>query len=172
MLCVGTLQQGYPLLLHEGRTRVVIRNYAIRGGAAGPHGSVSYLHRANGPGPAPRSGIGPMTPRVPEEGKLRANSRGLGPPKGVRDLPRPSGPPTRVEPTYRRLGGSGSATCSAGAGAGLPVEDSPTHRIQCGWLRRALPPRHAGQPLSGLTVDRVLPRYTVQPHPRRARLPH
>ena len=28
-----------------------------------------------------------MTPRVPEEGKLRANSRGLGPPIGVRDLP-------------------------------------------------------------------------------------
>src|SRR6185436_1952241 len=43
----------------------------------------------------------------------------------------------------------------------FPMEDSPTHRIQCGWLRRALPPRHAGQTLSGLTVDRVLPRYTV-----------
>ena len=26
----------------------------------------------------------------------------------------------------------------------LPLGDSPTHRIQCGWLRRALPPRHAG----------------------------
>ena len=24
-------------------------------------------------------------------------------------------------------------------------EDSHTHRIQCGWLRRALPPQHAGQ---------------------------
>ena len=43
-----------------------------------------------------------MTPRVPKEGRLRANSRGLGPPIGVRDIPRPSGPPTRVEPTYRR----------------------------------------------------------------------
>jgi len=57
-------------------------------------------HRANGPGPAPRSGTGPVTPRVPEEGKLRAYSRGLGPPTS----PRPSGPPTRVEPTYRRGG--------------------------------------------------------------------
>ena len=35
-------------------------------------------------------------------------------------------------------------------------------RLQCGWLRCALPPRHAGRPLSGLTVDRILPRYTVQ----------
>ena len=43
-------------------------------------------HRANGPGPVPRSGTGPVTPRVPEEGKLQANSRGLGPPIGVRDL--------------------------------------------------------------------------------------
>jgi len=47
---------------------------------------------------------GPVTPRVPEEGKLRANSRGRGPPIGVRDLPRPSGPPTRVELIYRRGG--------------------------------------------------------------------
>ena len=33
--------------------------------------------------------------------------------------------------------------CPAGAGAGasLPLEDSPTHRIQCGWF-------HAEQPCS------------------------
>ena len=43
-----------------------------------------------------------MTPRVPEEGKLRTNSRGLGPPIGVRDLLAPSEPPTCVEPAYRR----------------------------------------------------------------------
>ena len=38
-------------------------------------------------------------------------------------------------------------------------------------MRRALSPWHTGQPLSGLTVRRVLPRYTVRPpvpHPRRA----
>src|SRR6185295_1533527 len=40
---VGTLHQGYPLLLQQGRTRVVIRNYSKRGGAAGPHRSGSYL---------------------------------------------------------------------------------------------------------------------------------
>ena len=112
-----------------------------------------------------------MTPRVPEEGKIRTNSRGRGPPLGVRDLPRPSGPPTREEPTYRQ-GGSRATACStgtgAGTGAGLPLEDSPTHRIQCGWLRRALQPRLAGQPLSVLTVDRELPRYTVS-HLRRTR---
>ena len=58
-----------------------------------------------------------------------------------------------------------------GTGASLPLKDSPTHRIQSGGLRRALPPRLAGQTLSDLTVDRDLPRYTVQPpapHPRRA----
>ena len=87
---VGTLKQGYPLLLQQGRThvvrtRIVIRNYAIRGGAVGPHG-LGLPHRANGPGPAPRSGMGPVAPRVPEEGKLRVNSRGRGPPVGVRDL--------------------------------------------------------------------------------------
>ena len=78
------------------------------------------------------------------------------------DPPYGSGPPTRVEPIYRR-GGVRGATCPAGVGAGasLPLEDSPTHHIQCGWLRRALLPRLAGQPLSDLTVDRVLPRYTV-----------
>ena len=37
--------------------------------------------------------MGPETPRAPKEGKLRVDSRGLGPPIGVRDLLRPSGPP-------------------------------------------------------------------------------
>ena len=49
--------------------------------------------QANGPGPVPRLGMGPETPRVSKEGKLHVDSRGLGPPVGVRDLLRPSGPP-------------------------------------------------------------------------------
>ena len=53
---VGTLQQGYPLLRQQGRTRVVIRNYAIRGGAAGPHGSGSYLTGPTAPDPLPTLG--------------------------------------------------------------------------------------------------------------------
>ena len=44
-----------------------------------------------------------MTPRV-SEGKLRTNSRGRGPPYGSGTSPRPSGPPTRVEPIYHRGG--------------------------------------------------------------------
>ena len=40
---IGTLYQGYPLLLQQGRTRVVIHNYALRSGAAEPQGSGSYL---------------------------------------------------------------------------------------------------------------------------------
>ena len=53
---VGTLQQGYPLLLQQGRTRVVIRNYAIRGGAAGPHRWGSYLTGPTAPDPLPALG--------------------------------------------------------------------------------------------------------------------
>ena len=47
------------------KTRVVIRNYVIRGGAAGLLGPTPS-HRTNGPGPASRSGTGPVSPRVPE----------------------------------------------------------------------------------------------------------
>src|SRR6185312_2490046 len=50
---VGTLLQGYLLLLRQGRTRVVIRNYVIRDGAAGPHGSGSYLTGPTAPDPLP-----------------------------------------------------------------------------------------------------------------------
>jgi len=53
---VGILWQGYPLLLRQDRTRVVIRNYAIRGGAAGPHGSCSYLTGPAAPDPLPALG--------------------------------------------------------------------------------------------------------------------
>ena len=53
---VGTLQQGYPLLLPQGRTRIVTRNYAIRGGATGNHGSSSYLARPTAPDPLPSLG--------------------------------------------------------------------------------------------------------------------
>ena len=38
--------------------------------------------------------MGPETPHAPKEEKLRVDSRGLRPPVGVRDLLRPSGPPT------------------------------------------------------------------------------
>ena len=54
--CVGTLQQAYPLLLQQGRTRVIICNYAIRGGAAGPHGSGSYFTGPMAPDPLPALG--------------------------------------------------------------------------------------------------------------------
>ena len=56
IIFVGTLYQGYPLLLQQGRTRVIIRNYAIRGGAAGPHGSGSYLTGPTAPDLLPSLG--------------------------------------------------------------------------------------------------------------------
>ena len=67
------------------------------------------------------------------------------------DPPRGPGPPVSFRTSHAGRtnippGWSGAATCPAGVGAGAspPLEDSPTHRIQCGWMRRALPPRHAG----------------------------
>ena len=85
------------------------------------------------------------------------------------DPRRGPGPPASIR-TSHTAWGSGAATCPGGMGssASLLLEDSLAYRIQCWWLRRALPPQHAGQALSGPTVHRVLPRYTVQPHPRRA----
>ena len=56
IVTVGTLQLGYPLLLQQGRTRIVIRNYALRGGAAGSHGSGSYLTGPTAPDPLPALG--------------------------------------------------------------------------------------------------------------------
>ena len=111
------------------------------------------------------------------------------PRRWVRDLHVPSGlsqmgpGPPRAYPDPRELSaqlaareGSGAATCHADAGADAgashPLEASSPTRIKRERLRRALLTLGTGQPLSGLTVDRILPRYTVQPHPRRARLPH
>ena len=62
---------------------------------------------------------GPVTPRVPEEGKLRANSRGLGPPH------RGPGPPTCVEPAYRR-GGVRGRHVSRGRGSSAGRLAPPT----------------------------------------------
>ena len=65
-----TARQGsrsHPQLRHKGRSRRASRVRLLP-------------RRANGSEPAPRSGMGPVTPRVSEEGKLRANSRGREPP--------------------------------------------------------------------------------------------
>ena len=53
-------------------------------------------HQANSSGPALSSGTGPVTPRVPEEGKLRANNRGRGPPH------RGPGPPASIRTSRAR----------------------------------------------------------------------
>ena len=116
---------------------------------------------------------GPTVPDpLPARGRVRCHhvsqrwkmlstcGHGPGPRSWVRDLHVPSG-------LQRALS---SASCSGGVrsrhvsrrrgrGRKPSAGSSHTHRIQCGWLRRALPPRHVGQLLSGLTVDRILPRY-------------
>jgi hypothetical protein len=92
-------------------------------------------HRANGPRPAPSSGTGPVTPRVPEKGTL--SQKQLGDP----DLPRGPGPhilsgPLSREGTDTPPGMVRNRHVSADAGtlaaAKLPREDLPTYRVQCG----------------------------------------
>ena len=78
------------LLLRQGRTRVVIRNYAGRTEQPGPTGQ-AFSSPGQRPRTVSRLRMGPETPRVSKEGKLRADRRGLGPSIGVRDLLRPPG---------------------------------------------------------------------------------
>src|SRR6185312_6644967 len=107
--------------------------------------------------------MGPVTPRVSKEGKLRADRRGLGPPEGSgTSCARPDSPHhvgVRSRHVSRRRGIVRES--SAGRLA------HPPHLMR--WTRRALPPRYTRQPLSGPAVHRVLPRSTVEPpvpHPR------
>ena len=74
-----------------------------------------------------------MTPRFPEEGKLRANSRGPGPLWGSGTSPRPSRPPTRVEPIYRRGGVRGchvSRRCGRGRESSAGRLAHPPHSMR------------------------------------------
>ena len=66
------------------------------------------------------------------------------------DPPGGPGSPASIR-TSHTAWGSGVATCPGGtsSSANLLLEDSPAYRIQCWWLRRALPPQHAGQLWSG-----------------------
>ena len=142
------------------------------------------------PGQRPRThsllGKGPVTPRAPEKGALSPNSR------GPSDLPRAPGPPTEAPdpPTASQtpLGGldphilsgplSGEGTNSppeAGPepprvhryghahGREASLEDLSTYRIQFGRHKYALPQQSPRRLLPGCTIDRALPRRTVQP---------
>ena len=80
---------GYPLLLCLGKGLVVIFNYIQ---AAGPLRS-GVLFSQQRSGPAPTVGIGPETPRVPEEAGIHARAAGgSGPPKET-GPPQGPGPP-------------------------------------------------------------------------------
>ena len=108
-----------------------------------------------------------MTPRVTEKGKLRAlTAGGAGPPTGSRTPIYYPDPSAGREQTPR-LGQVRSRHVSAGAGthaaAKLSREDSPTYRIQYGSRKCALPQQSPMRLLPGCTVDRALPRHTVQP---------
>jgi len=91
---------------------------------------------------------------------------GPGPPTGSRTPIYYPDPSAGREQTPR-LGQVRSRHVSAGAGtraaAKLPREDSPTYRIQYGRRKYALPQQSPRRLLPGCTVDRALPRHTVQP---------
>ena len=114
----------------------------------------------------PRLGMGPETPRVPKEGKLRADSRSLGPPWGSEtscvhpDLPCCVGVRSRHVSRRHEF----EREPSAGRLARLPHSMLVVEACSATTAR--------GAALVRPTVYRVLPRYTVQPHPRIARLPH
>ena len=101
----------------------------------------------------------------PEEECSAPAAGGTDLPLWLQELHVSPGPPKRTR-QHSAQEGSGAATCpitaSAGAGASLSPEDSPTHHIYCGRLRRALSPQSTGQPLPDSTIGRILPRCTVQ----------
>ena len=119
-----------------------------------------------------------MTPRVPEEVDLSQNSWGPRTSRGASDLPGSTGPPPGLGPPYNiRTPQQGGTDTLPGAGpepprvrryghargaAWLPLEDSPTYRIQCGRRKCALPQQSPRRLLPGCTVGCVLPRRIVQ----------
>ena len=158
-------------MLCLGKSLVVIVNYALTTEQPDPCGPEPYL-----PGKRPRIrspfGEGPVTPHAPEEIALSQNSwwppdllGSSGPPPGPKphilfrtpqqegtDTPPGAGP---EPPRVRRCGYARGA-------AWLPLEDSPTYRIQCGRRKCTLPQQSPRRLLPGCIVGRVLPRRTMQ----------
>jgi len=118
---------------------------------------------ANGPDPLPAWG---------RSGGATCPGGGSPQPKqlGAPDLPGSTGPPPGPGSPYtiRHPAWAGPEPprvrrCGHARGAAwLPLEDSPTYRIQCGRRKCALPQQSPRRLLPGCTVGRVLPRRTVQ----------
>ena len=109
--------------------------------------SLTPSHRTNDPGPASRSGTGPVSPRVPEVEMPSTCGRGPGPtqegpgpPRAIRTPADGSGAstclsgPRELSAQLAALEGSGAATChaDAGAGANLPLEARPPTAFNAG----------------------------------------
>jgi hypothetical protein len=148
----------YPLLLVKTKTRVIIRNCALRSRVAEPpgsgHVSPGQLSRTrtllgNGSGVATCLRDGGTQHQQPG---ARTPQAGPGPPRAVRT-------PEHAEPALRP-GGVRSCHIShyRGHGRESSAGSLPTHRIKCGCLRRALPPQNAEQLWTYRTVGRALPR--------------
>jgi len=107
-----------------------------------------------------------VSPRVPEVETLCTCGRGPGHLQVVRDLHVPIRT-SRALSSANSSGGVRSRHVSAGAGprpaARLPLEDSPTCRIQCRRRKCAVTQQSPRWLLPGCTIDRSLPRHIVPP---------
>ena len=158
-------------MLCLGKGLVVILNYALTAEQPDPCGPEPYS-----PGKRPRThsplGEGPVTPHIPGEVAHSQNSWGPRTSQGVPDPRRVPDPIYYPDPLEQ--GGTDTPPgagpepprvhrCGHARGAAwLPLEDSPTYRIQCGRPKGALPRQSPRRLLPGCTVGRMLPRRTVQ----------
>ena len=155
---VGTPGPGDPLLLSLGKSLVVIVNYALTTERPDPCGPEPY---SPGKRPRTRSPLekGPVAPRISGVA-LSQNSWGPRTFRGVPDLPGVpdpcrvpdpdphtlSGPLSGVELTprlglvrNRHVSRARPQVRARARGRELPLEESPTYRIQCSRRKCALP---------------------------------
>jgi len=145
------------------KTRIVIRNYVLRSWAESlGSGSISPDQQSRTRFPL---GAGPVSPRVLAKGALSQTAGGPGPPTGSR-TPMHCPDPSAGRETDTPLEGVQSCHVSADTGTrsrNVSPGRLATYCIQCGRHKCALLWQSPRRLLPGCTVDRMLPRRTVQP---------
>ena len=111
-ISVGTPGPGYPLLLRLGKDSRSYPKLRAEEQSSRTPAVRSPPRRASGPGPALRSGEGPVTPRVPEKAAPGADSRGS-------PDPMPSGTPGARGTSISPRRGPGPPTAFNAGGSGV-----------------------------------------------------